>query len=66
MDKFGSVFLIVFTLLAISGCSALHIGPEKNLFGGGRVTTASANQIFDPGFEGFTDEQLVQLLDPEN
>lgn len=49
---------------ALSGCA--FVGPEQGMFGGGRVTTASANQIFDPDFEGFTDEQLLQLLDPEN
>jgi hypothetical protein len=48
----------------LSGCAKLN--PEQGMFGGGRVTTASANQIFDPGFEGFSDEQLLQLLDPEN
>ena len=34
------------------------------MFGGGRVTSASANQMFEPKFEVFTDEQLVCLLDP--
>ncbi|HNC52637.1 MAG TPA: M6 family metalloprotease domain-containing protein [Accumulibacter sp.] len=42
-----------------SGCS---FGPEANLFGGGRVTTASADQMFDSGFEAFDDEKLFYLL----
>lgn len=57
------MLLLVLIGFVISGCAS--IGPEKSLFGGDRVTTAGANQIFDPGFEGITDEQLVQLLDPQ-
>ena len=46
----------------ISACSTM--GPESNLFGGNRVTTASANQMFDSGFEDFDDDKLFRLLDP--
>lgn len=66
MKRLGVLFLITFIGVAISGCSTMKIGPEKSLFGGKRVTTASANQIFDPSFEGLSDEQLLHLLDPEN
>lgn len=58
------VMLVVVIGAILPGCST--IGPEKSVFGGGRVTTASANQIFDPEFEGVTDEQLIRLLDPED
>lgn len=64
MNKFWVMLLLVLNGFVISGCAS--IGPEKSLFGGGRVTTASANQLFDPGFEEVTDEQLVQLLDPSS
>lgn len=67
MIKSWVILLLVLIGFAISGCASIcaSIGPENGLFGGGRVTTAAANQIFDPGFEGITDEQLVQLLDPK-
>lgn len=64
MKKSGVTLLLVLIGCVISGCAS--IGPEKSIFGNDRVTSAAANQIFDPGFEGFTDEQLFQLLDPEN
>ncbi|MCP5242922.1 MAG: hypothetical protein H6940_05735 [Burkholderiales bacterium] len=38
--------------------------PEKSLFNGGRVTPASANQMFDESFEGFNDNALIELIDP--
>lgn len=41
------------------------MGPEKSLFGGDRVTTASANQMFEKSFEAFSDDDLKRLLDPE-
>lgn len=48
----------------ISACSTM--GPESNLFGDHRVTTASPNQMFDRGFEEFDDDRLFRLLDPGN
>lgn len=64
MKKTAVILLLVLIGCSILGCA--HIGPEKSLFGDDRVTTAAANQMFDPGFEGFTDEQLFKLLDPKN
>jgi hypothetical protein len=64
MNKRILIGAIVLVASIVSGCAA--IGPEQSMFGGGRVTTASANQLFDSGFEAFTDEELLQLLDPEN
>ncbi len=64
MYKRNWIVIAGLTCSLVTGCSSF--GPEKNLFGGERVTTASANQMFDKGFEGFTDEQLFQLLDPDN
>jgi hypothetical protein len=64
MNKLGLMNFFVLIGCIISGCAS--IGPERSIFGGDRVTTASANQIFDPAFEGFTDEQLFKLLDPDN
>ena len=64
MKEFLALLLLVVMAITTPGCST--IDPETNPLGGGRVTIASANQIFDPGFEGFTDEQLLRLLDPEN
>jgi hypothetical protein len=56
--------LTIITIIStIFGCT---ISPEKNAFGGGRITSASANQMFSDKFEGFTDEELLQLLHPEN
>lgn len=48
----------------ISACTTM--GPESNLFGDHRVTTASPNQMFDRGFEQFDDDRLFRLLDPGN
>lgn len=64
MKAFVPLFFYLVAAVTMIGCSTMD--PETNLLGGGRVTIASANQIFDPGFEGFTDEQLLRLLDPEN
>ena len=50
--------------ICASGCSS-RIDPETNFFGGGRVTTASPNQMFSKDFEAFSDEDLLRLLDPE-
>lgn len=36
------------------------------MFGERRVTSASVNQMFDPEFEGFNDEKLLLLLDPDS
>ncbi len=57
MKKSGVTLLFVLIGCVISGCASIRAH---------KVISASANQIFDPGFEGFTDEQLFQLLDPEN
>lgn len=65
MKEHRTALLVVLVGSLITGCSSIF-GPEQGLFGGDRVTTASANQIFDPGFEGVTDEKLLQLLDPDN
>lgn len=51
--------------LLTSGCASI-VGPEKSMFGGGRVNTASANQMLDVAFEDFSEEQLLRLLDPED
>jgi len=63
MKKFLSLLLVAGSFAC--GCSSM-IDPETNMFGGGRVTTASANQMFDKDFESFSDEQLLRLLDPES
>ncbi|WP_337881164.1 hypothetical protein [Rheinheimera sp.] len=63
MLKPQAIFISSFTCFLISSCS---MTPEDNFFGDHRVTAASANQMFDKGFEGFTDAQLVLLLDPNN
>ena len=52
-------------VVALSGCSSLNMGPEGSRFGDYRVNPAGANQMFDRGFEGFNDEQLILLLDPD-
>ena len=44
----------------------MRISPETALFGEGRVTTASANQMFEKRFESFSDEDLLFILDPIN
>ena len=68
MIRYLVVFLIILVVSIISGCATIksQFGPEKSLFGGNRVTVASANQMIDEDFEGFTDEELVHLLHPEN
>ncbi len=54
-------------LLVLGGClTSGCVGmPEKSLFGGNRVNTAAANQLFYSDFEEFSDEKLFELLDPE-
>lgn len=64
MKNYTMVLFLALTGLVATGCASL--GPETSLFGGKRVTTASANQVFDADFEEFNDERLLQLLDPEN
>ncbi|MDP3110767.1 MAG: hypothetical protein Q8M71_01540 [Thermodesulfovibrionales bacterium] len=64
MKKSGVILLLVLIGCVISGCAS--IGPEKSIFGEDRVTSAAANQLFEPGFEAFTDEQLFRLLDPDD
>lgn len=68
MKNYTMVVFLVLTGLIATGCASL--GPEglveKSIFGGVRVTGASADQIFDANFEGFDDEKLFRLLDPEN
>ncbi len=62
MKKSVLILLLMLAGCFISGC----IGPEKSLFGAGKVTSASADQMFYDNFEAFNDEQLFKLLDPEN
>lgn len=64
VTKLGMVLISVLGCL-IAGCASM-VGPEANLFGDHRVTTASADQIFDRGFEDFNDAKLFALLDPES
>lgn len=69
MRNYAMVLILVLTGLIATGCASLDPGKsllEKSIFGGCRVTGASANQIFDADFEGFDDERLFQLLDPED
>ncbi len=59
---------VIFSLLSITiltGCASMRPGPEASLFGDDRVNPASANQMFDRGFESFDDRQLILLLDPD-
>ncbi|MBB1274816.1 hypothetical protein [Psychromonas sp. SR45-3] len=56
------LLLFVFILPILSGCGLFNVSPESSVMD--RVTIASANQIFTPEFEGFSDEQLLLLLDP--
>ena len=63
MKKSVITLLLVLIGCLISGCASF---PENSIFGGGRVTSAAANQIFDPEFEKITDDQLYLLLDPKN
>lgn len=51
-------------IISVSGCTG--IGPESNLLGAKRVTTASPNEMLNASFEQLNDEQLLQLLDPES
>jgi len=61
--KLSKVLLLFFFILpALSGCSLFNVSPESSVMD--RVTIASANQIFTPEFEGFSDEQLLLLLNP--
>ncbi len=62
-----ALFAILIVFVA-SGCSTLGnpFGPEKSMFGDDRVTSASANQMFNSEFEGFNDAQLIHLLNPIN
>lgn len=62
MNKKHSVMLAVFVSLLASGCAS---SPEKSWFGGDRVNSASANQLFTPEFEVFSDEKLFSMLDPK-
>lgn len=64
MKQYQKILSITLVGSLMSGCMSMN--PERSLFGGERVTPASANQIFDEKFEGFTDEQLLYLLDPVN
>lgn len=66
MKNNRAVPFVILTLFFISGCSTLgnKFGPEESMFGGDRVTSASANQMFNSEFEGFNDEQIIHLLDP--
>ncbi|NJL58810.1 MAG: hypothetical protein HC887_03335 [Desulfobacteraceae bacterium] len=63
-----SLMGLVLIVLITTGCSSQRslFNPEVSLFGGKRVTLASANQIFGPDFEEFNDQELRKLLDPEN
>lgn len=62
MNKKKSVMVAVFVSLIASGCAS---SPEKSWFGGDRVNSASANQLFTPEFEVFSDEKLFSMLDPK-
>lgn len=53
-------------MIHFSGCAAFSAGPEGSRFGDHRVNPASANQMFDKGFEQFSDQKLVLLLDPRS
>lgn len=63
MKKTCILISLPILVFLFSGCSSV-VGPEKSLFGGGRVTPASANQMFDESFEGFNDNTLIELIDP--
>lgn len=63
MTKLRNLMLFVSVGFISAGCAGTT--PESSLFGDKRVTTASANQMFDKNFESFSDEKLVSLLDPE-
>lgn len=70
MNRCSAVVALMLIGWLVAGCSStdpdkVSRGPEKAWFGGNRVTAAAANQIFYPGFEGFSDERLFRLLDPE-
>lgn len=68
MKKNRVALFAILIIFVASGCSTLGnpFGPEKSMFGDDRVTSASANQMFNSKFEGFNDEQLIYLLDPVN
>ncbi len=68
MKKNRMVLFAMLIVFVASGCSTLanKFGPEESMLGGDRVTSASANQMFNSKFEGFDDEQLIYLLDPVN
>lgn len=63
MRNLSRYLYLIIIILILSACETF--GPEKTLFGEGRVNTASANQILDKNFESFSDIGLIQLLDPE-
>lgn len=48
----GILPILICSVVALSGCAAVRSGgPEFSLFGGGRVTSAGVNQLFDEDFE---------------
>lgn len=66
MKKSALILLLILAGCFLSGCAGMKIGPEQSFFGAGKVTSALADQMFYDNFEAFNDEQLFQLLDPEN
>ena len=63
MKNVKTFFLMILIAPILSGCGLFKFSPETGMMD--RVTIASANQIFPAGFEGFTDEQLLLLLNPD-
>ena len=63
IHTFPSQLLLLTTLLHLGACGVF--GPERALFGENRVTSASANQMFDSSFEEFDKIALAHLINPE-
>ena len=54
------IVIVIISSLWLTGCANLA---EKSVFGGKRVTSASANQLLDPKIEQISVRDFVYLLD---
>ncbi|UJP05970.1 MAG: hypothetical protein LZF61_03045 [Nitrosomonas sp.] len=71
MNRIAAILLILLMAIVVSACQTnpfaavknAMMTPEGSLFGGGRVNVASANQMMYEEFEGFTDRDLLLVLD---
>lgn len=64
MKKQTIMYCLGFSLV-FTGCNTKFQGPEAAVFGDGRVTHASANQLLSNNIEQIDDFELIWLLDPK-